>query len=68
MRIDLHVHTKYSRRPSAWILKKIGCPESFTEPLAVYQKAKARGMTHVTITDHNRIDAVSYTHLRAHET
>lgn len=64
MRIDLHVHTKYSRRPSAWILKKIGCPESFTEPMSVYQTAKARGMSHVTITDHNRIDgALEIAHL-----
>lgn len=45
-------------------IEKIGCPESFTEPLAVYQKAKARGMTHVTITDHNRIDgALEIAHL-----
>jgi glycosyltransferase involved in cell wall biosynthesis len=64
MRIDLHVHSKFSKRPNQWILKKIGCPESFTEPLQVYQTAKTRGMTHVTITDHNSIDgALEIAHL-----
>ena len=64
MQIDLHVHSKFSRRPSAWFLKRIGCPESFTEPLQVYHVAKARGMSHVTITDHNRIDgALEIAHL-----
>ncbi len=64
MRIDLHVHSKHSKRPSQWILKKIGCPESFTEPLQIYDIAKRRGMTHVTITDHNSIDgALEIAHL-----
>lgn len=64
MRIDLHVHSKHSKRPSQWILKKIGCPESFTEPLQIYDIAKRRGMTHVTITDHNSIDgALEISHL-----
>jgi glycosyltransferase involved in cell wall biosynthesis/predicted metal-dependent phosphoesterase TrpH len=64
MRIDLHVHSKHSKRPSQWILKKMGCPESFTEPLQIYDIAKRRGMTHVTITDHNSIDgALEIAHL-----
>ncbi|MFH0729525.1 MAG: glycosyltransferase [Pseudomonadota bacterium] len=56
MRIDFHVHSDSSTRPSQWALQKIGCPESFTAPLRVYEVAKAKGMTHVTITDHNTID------------
>lgn len=64
MRIDCHVHSKYSKRPSEWILKKIGCPESFTEPLGIYDIARRRGMTHVTITDHNSIEgALEIAHL-----
>lgn len=64
MRIDPHVHSKYSKRPSQGILKKLGCPESFTEPLQIYQVAKARGMTHVTIADHNTISgALEIAHL-----
>jgi len=56
MKIDLHVHSKFSRRPSEWILKKLGCPESFTDPVHLYNVAKKRGMSLVTITDHNTID------------
>ncbi|MGD9187474.1 MAG: glycosyltransferase [Desulfobacteraceae bacterium] len=64
MKIDIHVHSKYSKRPSQWILKKIGCPESFTEPLQIYRIAKNHGMSHVTITDHNSISgALEIAHL-----
>lgn len=56
MRLDTHCHSKHSKRPSEWILQKLGCPESFTEPLNLYRIATGKGMTHVTITDHNTID------------
>lgn len=56
MKIDLHVHSKFSKRPSEWILKKLGCPESFTDPVHLYNIAKKRGMSLVTITDHNTIE------------
>ncbi|MFW5792094.1 MAG: glycosyltransferase [Desulfohalobiaceae bacterium] len=52
---DLHVHSRHSTRPSQWILQKLGCPESFTEPSAIYSLARARGMDLVTITDHNTL-------------
>jgi glycosyltransferase involved in cell wall biosynthesis len=55
MKIDLHVHSKYSTRPSHWVLQKLGCHECYTEPLALYRIAKERGMSLVTITDHNTI-------------
>ncbi|WP_022663251.1 glycosyltransferase [Paucidesulfovibrio longus] len=54
-RIDLHVHSKHSTRPSQWLLQKIGCPESFTEPRLIYETAKAQGMGLVTVTDHNTL-------------
>jgi len=53
--IDLHVHSKFSTRPSQWVLQKLNCPESFTQPLKLREIAKARGMDLVTITDHNTI-------------
>lgn len=56
VRVDLHVHSKYSTRPSQWVLQKLGCPESFTEPLSIYERALARKMDMVTITDHNTIN------------
>ena len=56
MKIDLHVHSKYSTRPSQWVLQKLGCQECYTEPQTLYRLAKKRGMSLVTITDHNVID------------
>ncbi len=56
MKIDLHVHSKYSTRPSQWVLQKLGCQECYTEPRTLYSLAKKRGMSLVTITDHNVID------------
>ncbi|MBV9464186.1 MAG: PHP domain-containing protein, partial [Verrucomicrobiae bacterium] len=52
---DLHVHSRYSDKPSEWILRRVGAPECFTEPEKIYEVAKARGMEFVTITDHNAI-------------
>lgn len=54
-KVDLHVHSRFSKRPSQWVLQKLGCPESFSEPRRLYDIAKQRGMTMVTITDHNTI-------------
>jgi glycosyltransferase involved in cell wall biosynthesis len=56
IRVDLHVHSKHSVRPSQWVLQKLNCPESYTEPGVIYERAKARGMDLVTISDHNSID------------
>ena len=64
MKADLHVHSKYSKRPSQWILQKLNCPESFTEPMDVYRIAKKKDMALVTITDHNTITgALELAHL-----
>lgn len=56
---DLHVHSKYSNRPTEWFLRRIGAPESFMEPLEVYHASKAAGMDFVTISDHNCIGGAS---------
>ena len=58
MKIDLHVHSKFSTRPSQWVLQKIGCPESFTDPFQIRKVALNRGMSMVTLTDHNTIEGV----------
>jgi glycosyltransferase involved in cell wall biosynthesis len=63
-RVDLHVHSKYSDRPSEWLLRRIGAPESFTEPRELYRVCRERGMDFVTVSDHNRIDgALEIAHL-----
>src|SRR3974390_2217763 len=56
MKIDLHVHSRFSTRPSQWVLQKIGCHECYTKPEDIYTIAKQRGMDWVTITDHNNIN------------
>jgi glycosyltransferase involved in cell wall biosynthesis len=61
---DLHVHSKYSDRPSEWFLRRIGTPESFVEPQEVYRNARQMGMDFVTISDHNCIrGALEIAHL-----
>ncbi|MEW6076886.1 MAG: glycosyltransferase [Thermodesulfobacteriota bacterium] len=55
MKADLHVHSRYSTRPSYWILQKLGCSESYVEPKTVYDIARQKGMRFVTITDHNTL-------------
>lgn len=57
MKIDLHVHSNWSKHPNEWILRKLGAQESYTDPEDVYRIARARGMDAVTITDHNCIEA-----------
>jgi hypothetical protein len=61
---DLHVHSKYSDRPSEWFLRRMGTPESFVEPQEVYRHARQKGMDFVTISDHNCIrGALEIAHL-----
>jgi len=55
-RCDLQVHSRYSDRPSEWVLRKLGIPRSYTQPQQLYQKLKEKGFDFVTMTDHNRID------------
>ncbi len=54
--VDLHVHSKYSKHPAQWFLQRIGTRESYTEIEELYSIAKSRGMTFVTLCDHNTID------------
>lgn len=54
-RMDTHCHSSASSGPAVPVLKWIGCPESYSEPEAVYDQARARGMDFVTLTDHDTI-------------
>lgn len=61
---DLHVHSKYSDRPSEWFLRRVGAPESFVDPREVYRNARQKGMDFVTVSDHNCINgALEIAHL-----
>ena len=54
MRADLHMHSYFSG--PAKHLRILRCRDSYSSPVAVYQRAKKRGMDLVTITDHDSID------------
>ncbi|MBU1636670.1 glycosyltransferase [bacterium] len=56
-RADLHVHTSYSDRPTNFFLKKLGAPESLTEPEAAYRLAKRRGMDFLALTDPDTLES-----------
>ena len=63
-RADLHVHSTASQISKLGVQRSLHIPECATEPLEVYELAKARGMDFVTITDHDTIDgALSLAHL-----
>jgi predicted metal-dependent phosphoesterase TrpH len=53
MKADLHVHSRHSARSGS--LKFLRSRDCYSDPVAVYRTAKARGMDIVTITDHDSI-------------
>jgi len=55
-RCDLHVHSAASVGNDEWYTRLFGCPESYAEPAKQYELCKARGMSLVTLTDHDTID------------
>ena len=54
---DLHLHSCYSDRPSEWILRKAGIPDSLSKPSALYESLRTQGHNFVTFTDHNTLGA-----------
>ena len=56
MRCDLHVHSIASGMCNTPVLNRI-CRESYNQPAEVYTRLKQLGMTLVTLTDHDAIDA-----------
>jgi glycosyltransferase involved in cell wall biosynthesis len=54
-RCDLHLHSAASIGNDEWYTRLFGCPESFAAPVQQYELCKARGMSLVTLTDHDTI-------------
>ena len=52
---DLHLHSTASASNDEWYSREFGCPESFAEPHEQYALCKSRGMSLVTLTDHDTI-------------
>jgi glycosyltransferase involved in cell wall biosynthesis len=55
-RVDMHVHSKHSGRFKLFVLASLEVEECYTEPRAIYDTMLARGMSMVTITDHDTLD------------
>lgn len=63
MRCDLHVHSARSGAVDVRPFTRVA-NESYSEPLAVYEQARRRGMDLFTLTDHNTIaGALELAHL-----
>jgi glycosyltransferase involved in cell wall biosynthesis len=56
MKADLHLHSRFSRRPPEWLFRKLGVPDSASEPRKLYDQLRLRGMDLVTLTDHDTLD------------
>jgi glycosyltransferase involved in cell wall biosynthesis len=54
-RCDLHLHSSASIGNDEWYTRFFGCPESFADPVRQYELCKERGMSLVTLTDHDTI-------------
>jgi glycosyltransferase involved in cell wall biosynthesis len=54
-RCDLHLHSSASIGNDEWYTRFFGCPESYASPVKQYELCKERGMTLVTLTDHDSI-------------
>src|SRR4029079_16405509 len=54
-RCDLHLHSSASIGNDEWYTRFFGCPESYADPVRQYELCKSRGMSLVTLTDHDTI-------------
>jgi predicted metal-dependent phosphoesterase TrpH len=55
-RCDLHVHSIYSTDSGNYALRRARLGESYTLPERVYRACRSRGMSFVTISDHNTVE------------
>jgi glycosyltransferase involved in cell wall biosynthesis len=57
-KVDFHLHSYASNVTNYYAANIFSIPESYSDPKELYRLLKARGMTLVTLTDHNSIDGV----------
>ena len=55
-KVDLHIHSKFSDHSAEWVFRRFEFPDSYSSPKKLYRRLKEKGMTYVTLTDHNRIE------------
>jgi glycosyltransferase involved in cell wall biosynthesis len=51
------VHSRHSEASTEWFMERWGIAESYSDPLLIYKRAMGAGMSMVTITDHNSLEA-----------
>jgi glycosyltransferase involved in cell wall biosynthesis len=57
-KIDFHLHSYASNVTDYYAANALAIPESYSDPRALHALLKRRGMSLVTLTDHNSIDGV----------
>jgi glycosyltransferase involved in cell wall biosynthesis len=57
-RLDSHLHSYASNQTTYYAANAFSIPESYSDPLKLYPLLKERGMSLVTLSDHNTIDGV----------
>ena len=57
-RVDFHLHSYASNVTDYYAANSFSIPESYSDPIKLYETLKQRGMSLVTLTDHNSIDGV----------
>lgn len=57
-RVDFHLHSYASNVTDYYAANNLAIPESYSDPKELYKLLKERGMSLVTLTDHNSIDGV----------
>ena len=57
-KVDFHLHSYASNVTDYYAANALSLPESYSDPRRVHALLKDRGMTLVTLTDHNSIDGV----------
>jgi glycosyltransferase involved in cell wall biosynthesis len=55
-RVDLHLHSRFSRRPEEWVFRKAGVAKSYSDPRELYDGLMGKGFRFFTLTDHHTLD------------
>ncbi len=55
-RLDFHLHLYASNQTTYYAANAFSIPESYSDPLKLYPLLTSRGMSLVTLSDHNTID------------
>lgn len=57
-KVDLHLHSYASNVTDYYAANAFAIPESYSDPIKLHRLLKQRGMSLVTLTDHNSIEGV----------